>query len=162
MVEVMFRPDPTIYDGAFSNNAWLQETPKPLTRTTWDNVAMISPAMAARLKFNQLDDNNDHQSDAQNVIEIKLGDRTVEAPFWPQPGHPDHAVTLFLGYGQKNTRRVGTDADKNAGRGYNAYSVRSTSAYYFERKGARRDFSNQIPLAVIQGLFKMEGREPVK
>src|SRR6266700_2541534 len=162
MVEVMFRPDPTIYDGSFMNNAWLQETPKPLTRTTWDNVAMISPAMAARLKFNQLDDNNDHQSDAQNVIEIKLGDRTVEAPFWPQPGHPDNAVTLFLGYGQKNTGRVGTDEDKHTGRGYNAYSVRSTSAQYVGIGGGLRDLHKQYPLAVTQGHFKMEDREPVK
>src|SRR5258708_18773645 len=112
---------------------------------------MISPDMAKRLKFNLLGDNNDHQSDAQNVIEIKLGDRTVEAPFWPQPGHPDHAVTLFLGYGQKNTGRVGTDADKNAGRGYNAYSVRSTSAQYVGIGGGLRDLHEQYPLAVTQG-----------
>ena len=71
----MFRPDPCIYDGRFNNNGWLQETPKPLTRVTWDNVAMISPAHAERLKFNQLKDNNDHQSDAQNVIEIELQGR---------------------------------------------------------------------------------------
>jgi hypothetical protein len=27
--EVNFRPDPTIYDGRFANNGWLQELPKP-------------------------------------------------------------------------------------------------------------------------------------
>ena len=162
LVEVMFRPDPTIYDGSFSNNAWLQETPKPLTRTTWDNVVMMSPAMAARMKFNQLGDNNDHQSDAQNVIEIKLGDKTVEAPFWPQPGHPDNAVTLFLGYGQKKIGRVGTDEDKKSGRGYNAYSVRSSAAQYVAAGGGIRDLHKQYSLAVTQGHFQMEGREPVK
>ncbi|HSM85497.1 MAG TPA: TAT-variant-translocated molybdopterin oxidoreductase, partial [Candidatus Limnocylindrales bacterium] len=109
-IEVLFRPDPTIFDGSFVNNAWLQETPKPLSRTTWDNVAFISPAMAKRMGYYLLDQNNDHQSDAQNVIEINVQGRKVKAPVWPQPGHPDNAVTLFLGYGRKKTGRVGMGA----------------------------------------------------
>src|SRR5262249_22448241 len=88
-IEVAFRPDPTIYDGSFINNAWLQETPKPLTRNTWDNVAMVSPAMVTAWKLNQLSDNNDHQSDAQRVLEVEFQGRKVEVPYWPQPGHPD-------------------------------------------------------------------------
>src|ERR1700682_4187958 len=31
-LEVIFRPDPTIYDGRFANNGWLQELPKPITK----------------------------------------------------------------------------------------------------------------------------------
>ena len=42
-LEVIFRPDPTIYDGRFANNGWLQELPKPITKLTWDNAAIISP-----------------------------------------------------------------------------------------------------------------------
>ena len=43
-LEVIFRPDPTIYDGRFANNGWLQELPKPITKLTWDNAAILSPA----------------------------------------------------------------------------------------------------------------------
>src|SRR5262249_37296808 len=68
VVEVMFRPDPTIYDGAFINNAWLQETPKPLTRTTWDNIAMISPAMAARMGFFELEGETIAKSDLEKNV----------------------------------------------------------------------------------------------
>src|SRR6202167_1853146 len=50
--EINFRRDPSIYDGRFSNNGWLQECPKPLTKLTWDNPVMIGPAMAERLKLN--------------------------------------------------------------------------------------------------------------
>ena len=42
-LEVIFRPDPTIYDGRFANNGWLQELPKPITKLTWDNAAIMSP-----------------------------------------------------------------------------------------------------------------------
>jgi MoCo/4Fe-4S cofactor protein with predicted Tat translocation signal len=131
-VEVTFRPDPTIYDGRYMNNGWLQETPKPMSRTTWDNVAMISPAMAQRMGLMELDQyKGDHQSDAQRILEIAVpGAGKVLAPCWPQPGHPDGAVTLFLGYGAQKTGRVGTDLDTNTGRGYSAYKVRATAGQY--------------------------------
>ena len=47
--ELVFQPDPTIYDGSFANNGWLQELPKPLTKLTWDNAALMSPATAKEL-----------------------------------------------------------------------------------------------------------------
>ena len=154
--EISFRPDPTIYDGRFINNAWLQETPKPLSRNTWDNVAMVSPKKAADWKLNQLGDDNDHQSDERRLLEIEVGGRKVKAPYWPQPGHPDNTVTLFLGYGQTRTGRVGT------GTGYNAYAVRAASSLYIAA-GAKVEVTNEsMPIAVTQGHFSMEGREPVK
>jgi molybdopterin-containing oxidoreductase family iron-sulfur binding subunit len=155
-IEIIFRPDPTIYDGRFINNGWLQETPKPLTRVTWDNVAMISPAMTARMGLNQLKDDNDHQSDARNVLEIEFQGKTVKAPYWPQPGHPDNAITLFLGYGQQKAGRVGN------GTGYNAYGIRPSAAQYFG-KGAKVDvLKEHWSVAVTQGHFDMAGRDPVK
>ena len=33
-------------DGRFANNGWLQELPKPITKLTWDNAVLISPATA--------------------------------------------------------------------------------------------------------------------
>ena len=44
--EVNFRPDPTIFDGRFANNGWLQELPKPVTKLTWDNAIIVSPKTA--------------------------------------------------------------------------------------------------------------------
>jgi MoCo/4Fe-4S cofactor protein with predicted Tat translocation signal len=155
-IEVSFRPDPTIYDGRFVNNAWLQETPKPLTRTTWDNVVMISPKMTQDWKLNQLKDDNDHQSDQRRLLEIEVEGRKVKAPYWPQPGHPDNTITLFLGYGQTKSGRVGT------GTGYNAYKVRSAASQYIAG-GAKVEVTNEsMPIAVTQGHFSMDGREPVK
>src|SRR5262249_22086879 len=42
-LEIAFQPDPTLFDGRFANNGWLQELPKPLTKLTWDNAALVSP-----------------------------------------------------------------------------------------------------------------------
>ncbi len=155
-IEVSFRPDPTIYDGSFINNAWLQETPKPLSRNTWDNVAMISPAMAKAWGLYLLSDGRDHQSDNQRVLEVEFQGRKVEVPFWPQPGHPDNAITLFLGYGQVKAGRVGTGA------GYNAYSVRPSSSQYTGAGATIKVTSKSYDIAVTQGHFTMDDREPVK
>jgi molybdopterin-containing oxidoreductase family iron-sulfur binding subunit len=155
-IEVSFRPDPTVYDGTFINNAWLQETPKPLSRNTWDNVAMISPAMAKAWGLYLLSDQNDHQSDAQRILEVEFQGRKVEVPYWPQPGHPDNAITLFLGYDQKKAGRVG------AGTGYDAYKVRPATTQYIGA-GARITVTDRFwNIAVTQGHFTMENREPVK
>ncbi len=48
-IEINFRRDPSIYDGRFANNGWLQELPKPMSKMTWDNPVLIGPKMAERL-----------------------------------------------------------------------------------------------------------------
>ena len=75
-LEIVFRPDPTIFDGRFANNAWLQELPKPLTRLTWDSVAMFSPETAARLGLKN-----------EDAVELAYRGRTIRAPVWIAPGH---------------------------------------------------------------------------
>ena len=48
-IDVLFAADARVHDGAFSNNGWLQELPDPVTKLTWDNAALLSPATAGRL-----------------------------------------------------------------------------------------------------------------
>ncbi len=108
-LEIVFRPDPTVYDGRFANNGWLQELPKPITKLTWDTVAMVSPATAARLG---LDNENTITSKGSElmveVVRLRFKGREVTAPLWVQPGQPDGVVTLHLGYGRWRAGRVGT------------------------------------------------------
>ncbi|MCP6769922.1 hypothetical protein NL529_34250, partial [Klebsiella pneumoniae] len=64
-IEVSFCPDPTVWDGRFANSGWLQELPKPLTKLTCDNAAIISPRTAERLGV------SNHE-----LVELSLGERT--------------------------------------------------------------------------------------
>ena len=113
-LEVVFRPDPTVWDGQFANNGWLQELPKPLTKLTWDNAAMLSLATAARLGVKNGD-----------VVKLRLDGREVKAPVWIMPGHAENSVTVHLGYGRRRAGSVGT------GIGFNAYAIRSSSSPWF-------------------------------
>jgi molybdopterin-containing oxidoreductase family iron-sulfur binding subunit len=96
-LEIVFRPDPTIGDGRFANNGWLQELPKPITHLTWDNAAMLSPSTAQRLGLQSGD-----------YVKLTLGGREAKAPVWISPGHADNSVTVHLGYGRRRAGRVGT------------------------------------------------------
>ncbi len=108
--ELIFRADPTVWDGYYANNGWLQELPKPLTKLTWDNAALMGPAMANRLGVENTD-----------VVELAYRDRSVNAPVWILPGHPDETVTVHLGYGRRRAGQLGTNA------GFDAYSIRSST-----------------------------------
>ncbi|HEX8385855.1 MAG TPA: TAT-variant-translocated molybdopterin oxidoreductase, partial [Rubricoccaceae bacterium] len=102
-LEVVFRTHPTLYDGSFSNVAWMQEAPHPITKTTWDPIALVSRATAQRLGLGQTEDAGKAYS---SVVQIQTGDgKSARMPVWVQPGHPDDSVTVYLGYG----RAIATD-----------------------------------------------------
>ncbi len=111
-LELVFRPDPTVWDGRFANNGWLQECPKPLTKLTWENAALISPALAQQQGL-----------ETGDVVELVAGGRNLEAPVWVLPGQPDGSVTLHLGYGRATAGRVGS------GLGVNANLLRPATAW---------------------------------
>jgi molybdopterin-containing oxidoreductase family iron-sulfur binding subunit len=143
--ELIFRPDPTIHDGRFANNGWLQELPKPLSKLTWDNAALLAPAAAARLGVVNGD-----------VVEIAANGRSLRAPVWIQPAHPDNAVTLHLGYGRRRTGRVGSGA------GFDANALRTSAALWSVRGATLTKTGETHPLATTQEHFSMEGRHLVR
>ncbi len=132
-MEILFRPDPTVWDGRYANNGWLQELPKPLNKLTWDNAALISPATAATL---HLDDGD--------MVELKYGGRTLQTPVWRVPGHPDDCVTLSLGYGRQRAGRVGN------GTGFNAYTLRTAAAPWSGAGLEMTKSGGSYPLATTQ------------
>jgi len=125
-LEVNFRPDPTIYDGRFANNGWLQELPKPITKMTWDNAVYMSPGDAYRLGIdtNSTGDNYHFGSPTGSLVELTYQGRTLKAPVRVQPGHVDGSVTLHFGYGRTHGGRSANGA------GFNVYTIRTAKALW--------------------------------
>ncbi|MGH8230722.1 MAG: molybdopterin oxidoreductase, partial [Steroidobacteraceae bacterium] len=144
-LELLFLPDPTICDGRWANNGWLQELPKPLTQLTWDNAAGISPALAARHGLNNGDE-----------VELRLRERTLKLPVWLLPGQSSRAVTLHLGYGRTAAGSVGN------GRGWNAYALRLSDARWCAPGVTLRKTGQRHELAGTQQHFQLQGRDLVR
>jgi MoCo/4Fe-4S cofactor protein with predicted Tat translocation signal len=142
---LLIRPDPTVGDGRWANNGWLQELPKPLTKLTWDNAALFAPAMAQRLGLITGD-----------VVELRVANRAVEAPVMILPGHADRCVTVHLGYGRTSAGQVGTN------RGFNARKLQSLDAPWIAAGLTVRKTGSGYPLACTQEHFNMEGRDIVR
>jgi MoCo/4Fe-4S cofactor protein with predicted Tat translocation signal len=138
-IELNFRRDPSIYDGRFANNGWLQELPKPLTKLTWDNPVMIGPAMAERMKLNFKD-----------VVELEFNGKKTKGAIWIQAGHPDNAVTVFLGYGRTRAGRVGT------GTGFDVYPLRTSQTPWFANGVKLTKTGETYNLACTQGYQAIE------
>jgi molybdopterin-containing oxidoreductase family iron-sulfur binding subunit len=167
-LELIFRPDPSIYDGRYANNAWLQELPKPVTKLTWDNAALISPATAIKLlslpiSLDELasEDNRVAQFNLERLsqangtlIELRYDGRSLTMPVWIVPGHAADTITVSLGYGRgEQAGRVA------AATGFNSYSLRTSAAPWF---GAGLEVSvpgGSYLLASTQDHWTLEGRD---
>jgi Fe-S-cluster-containing dehydrogenase component len=154
-LEIVFRPDPTVYDGRFANNGWLQELPKPLTKLTWDNAALMSPATARRLGLGY-DMGAAGDVAYADVVELHYRGRTVRAPIWIVTGHADDTVTLSFGYGRTRAGQVGT------GVGFNAYALRTSDALWFGSGLEIRKTGERYPLACTQLHHTLAGRNIVR
>jgi MoCo/4Fe-4S cofactor protein with predicted Tat translocation signal len=165
--EVVFRPDPSIYDGRFANNGWLQELPKPLTKITWDNVALVSPNTAKKLGLSpQAYEERDHGREAYvDTIKLTLRDRTIvkSVPAWIMPGQPDDVITVHLGYGRKTVGRVWDtipDPDSRLPQGgFNAYDVRFSDQPWSATGASVSKTAERFLIASTQAHFTMDGRD---
>ena len=144
-LEIVFRPDPTIFDGRFANLGWLQELPKPLSKLTWDNAVEVSPRDAARLGLVNTD-----------VVELGLGDRKVRGAVWIAPGQADGVVAVTLGYGRSHAGRVGDGA------GFDAYRLRTTAAFDQAIGVSLKKTGETYELACTQHHGSLEGRDIVR
>jgi len=135
-LEIIFRPDPNIYDGRWSNVGWLQELPKPVTNLSWDNAAIMSGATLTKLGLEEDD-----------IVELSANGRKVNAPVIVAPGHPDNSVTVYLGYGREFAGRVGSGA------GFNAYLIR-TAASPFYAAGAIKKLDGKWGVAVTKSHYQ--------
>ncbi|HSY70076.1 MAG TPA: 4Fe-4S dicluster domain-containing protein, partial [Edaphobacter sp.] len=168
-LEVSFRPDPSIYDGRFSNVGWLQELPKQVTNLSWDNAAIMSLNTMGELKLEQSD-----------PVKISFNGRECIAPALMIPGHPDGVITVHLGLGRGvQAGRVGQ------GVGFDAYQIRTSDAPLFisgvtavkvpgtydlcvtkvqniEHRGSFAQHDLERPLSDKDGVYSLAGHEALE
>ncbi|MGH7270144.1 MAG: TAT-variant-translocated molybdopterin oxidoreductase, partial [Polyangiaceae bacterium] len=138
-LEIVYFADAKVHDGRFAHNAWLQELADPVTKLTWDNAALLSPATASRLNLR-----------SEDVVAIEVGGRSMDAPVLVVPGMSDDVVAIALGYGQAND-------GLSSGVGANAYALRSPRAPWFDDAVVHKT-GHTWPLAITQGHWSMEDR----
>lgn len=152
-IEVVIRPDASVFDGRFANLGWLQELPDPMTKITWDNVALMSSHTAETLGVKN-----------EDLVNVAVNGISISIAAWIQPGHADDSITLNVGYGREGIGRVADigsvssqwlDPSEQYG-GVNIYPLRSTSLYY---SGGVTKATGTYPIACVQDHHSLEGRD---
>ncbi len=162
-IEVVVKADNSVYDGRFANLGWLQELPDPITKITWDNVALISPNTAEKLGIST----DDYLGKAdQPVLNIAVNGTPIKIAAWVQPGHADDSITVHTGYGREGIGRVADVSSENSqwldpsttSGGVNVYPIRTTSSMLFAQAGV--SVTNETyPIACVQDHHSLEGRD---
>ena len=138
--EAVFLACPKMLDGRHANNAWLLELPDPMTRISWDNVALLSPKSAGELGLRNGD-----------MIRVARDGASIELPAWLLPGQPEKTVGLLMGWGREHTGRYGTNV------GFDVYPLRRSDGLHstvvqVQKTGAKHSVSQ------TQDHNSMEGR----
>jgi molybdopterin-containing oxidoreductase family iron-sulfur binding subunit len=144
-VEINFYPDPSLWDGQFANNAWLQELPRPFTKIVWDNPALVSADLA-----------KEHNLTNGDIVELTKGSDHLQIPVWIQPGQAPRSVSLHLGYGRTAAGSVGNEV------GFDTFKLRRSDRVWFADGISIRKSGRSYRLANTQSHHSMEGREIVR
>ncbi len=163
--EIAFKSDPSLYDGRFANNGWLQEIPKQITHLSWDNAALLSMGTMTALNVEE-----------SNLIEIEGNGQKVRFPVLMQPGLPDGVIMVHLGFGRwfgRVGQFVGSDANTvrsinapwfqagvNAVKVPGTYDVCVTSVHSMENRGAMAQ--SDLEKKDLTGAHSLPGHEAME
>jgi molybdopterin-containing oxidoreductase family iron-sulfur binding subunit len=139
--ELVFIADSKVDDGRYANNGWLQELPDPVTKLTWDNAALVSPATAKKLGV-----------ETGDVVRVTAGDKSVDIAALILPGHADDSVSIALGYGRSEVGSVGK------GVGVDVFGLLTSSEGRFRVGVKLAKTGKRHALAVTQEHGALEGR----
>lgn len=143
--EIVFASSPSVFDGRFANNGWMQELPGSVTRISWDNVAQVSKKTADSLGLK-----------SEDLINIKINNIEIQMPLWVVPGTADDTVILELGYGRNGIGRI---ADKA---GFDVYPIRTSEAMSYVSGATITATGQTFELANVQDHWSMEDRPIVR
>ena len=170
--EVVLYQKVSLGTGNHANNPWLQELPDPISKATWDNYAMISPAMGKSLFnidiFNRNDTDKYEVKPEKPVVKITTNGKTVTLPVLIIPGIHPEVIALAVGYG-----RISNAADKTAeyigraanGAGVNVYPLATyngATVDYYSINTTIEKTGDTYPVAQSQVHNVTEGRPVIR
>ena len=138
---VVYAPDPSVFDGRFSNNAWLQECPQPFSKAVWGNAIEMAIEDARRLDIREGDE-----------VEIVAEGRRLYGPMRLANGVAPGVLKLTLGYGRTAAGRIGN------GLGVNAAVLRASASPWITRGATLSRVSADGRLSpAVAGLYALPG-----
>ncbi len=168
-LEIRFLADPSVYDGRYGNNGWLQELPKQITNLSWDNAALVSLNTMTKLGIEE-----------NEAVQLAVGGQKLIVPVLMVPGHPDDAVTMHVGMGRRvEVGRVGAGVGFNAyqvsganstvsvggatlTKGHGLYDLCVTKVHNIEHRGTFAQHDLEHPEYDTQGTFSLAGHEAME
>jgi molybdopterin-containing oxidoreductase family iron-sulfur binding subunit len=132
-------PDPTVFDGGYAENAWLQECPKPITSEVWGAALAISPDDAKALGVKDFDH-----------VKLTRGGHNVQASVRVVAGQADGVVSGFIGGGRTDAGPVGSRA------GYDFGPLRALASPWLSPVTIEKARGQGGPPA-FQALYTLEG-----
>jgi molybdopterin-containing oxidoreductase family iron-sulfur binding subunit len=139
-LSVLFAPAPSVWDGTFANNAWLQECPHPFTKDVWGNGIHVGNADAKA-----------HGIADGDILELKHDGASVRGPARIRDGQAQGVIGVALGYGRKRAGAIGN------GIGLNAYALRSLDAPWRLNDITLNKTGGHQRVPTMQHHFKLEG-----
>jgi Fe-S-cluster-containing dehydrogenase component/anaerobic selenocysteine-containing dehydrogenase len=123
-------------DGRSMNNAWLLETPQPVTRVAWENYLSIASSEANKMGVEDGD-----------IVSLSVNGNSVQVPVLVQPGMAAGVAAIDLGWGHRSVGEMGN------GHGVDAFALAKLNAAEIEYTltGATlTPTGNKIRLASVQ------------
>ena len=95
---LILAPDASVFDGSFSNNAWLQECPKPFTKQVWGNALHVAESDAQALGLADGD-----------IVRVDPAASCPRRPGAGTAGTSPGTIAATLGYGRSAAGSLGND-----------------------------------------------------
>jgi molybdopterin-containing oxidoreductase family iron-sulfur binding subunit len=178
-LEVIFATDSSVYDGRWIDNGWLQESPDPISKLSWDNAALIAPKTAKALGvYDEIiatenkralgSPDGEGENRKSPLIKVKVNGKTLEIAALISFGQAENTIVIPLGYGQgyndENQLGINPVNASHVGlvgvnRGFNAYPLRTAKTPYLAT-GATASLLKKraYPVALVQEHGSMYGR----
>jgi MoCo/4Fe-4S cofactor protein with predicted Tat translocation signal len=140
--EVVLYQNVAMGTGRQGGNPWLLEVPDPVTRSSWDNYAMISTKKAEELGIDYKDVDFEYYPD-KPIIDITVGNKKVSLPALVIPGMQPDTIAVAVGYGRSENYSKATQ-----GVGKNVYPLARWN-------GSSIDYANDANVALAGDTYKV-------